>query len=176
MRALGIPDRDDMRSLREELLIEGQDWARVKKRVMFSPDGVAKLAEYLNLFPVQAAAIALAQKKAPSSPSPAVAAALRQNAEHPRAVLGLLTFPGCQPPLIAYVRRRQVHHNRTVLIAELPGVGQINIRVRDYGNFLPNSPTAEVLVRPGDGHLWEFAGNPHGRGTVPHHPRGAGRW
>jgi hypothetical protein len=175
MRAVGIHDRADMRSLRAELLTEGTDWARVKERVMYSDAGAQRLTEQLRLFPATAAAIAHAKKRARSLPSSAKKAALNEGLAQ-RGPLGLLTFPGSEPPLIAYVRRRQTHHNRTVLLAELPGVGPISIRVRDYGHFLPNTPTGEVLVRPGDGHLWEFAGRPGGGGTVPHHPRAPGRW
>lgn len=181
MHALGIADRDDMRSMREELLTVDVDWARVGLRVMLSKIGAEKLAHALNVFPSQLAAIRLAQSMAGLHQSPAPESSpLGATAER----LEALKTASEKTPVVRLLVVPTRVLNPHILLCRLPDLPAherarwVNVRVKSNTNFLPlPADTGEILARHIEGKLYEFAGNPRSqKNDVPRCPRWPGRW
>ncbi len=171
MHRMGIRDRDEMRSIRAELLTEGTDWQRQGKRVMMTPAAAERIASKLSELPALLASIT-ARKNA-GRPDDAV---LQKNA--PAGAIP----EKCCPPISEASCLRVVKNdapNRTLLICEpIPATGErILVRVRDTAHFLPGSPAGHLLAKPVAGStVWQFCGRPGAANVSPRPPRAPGRW
>jgi hypothetical protein len=185
MRRLGLADREDMRSLREEFLSEGVDWAKVGQRIMLSEKAAEKLALELKLFPARLAAIKTAQAASgynvPSEPEKTRLGAV------PPADAPEKTVPAEKTPLVALaVLSQRVVNPHILLCRPLDARPEdrsrwVRVRVKNARNFLPiPAATGWIMARPapeGDGSLYDFAGRPPGdEDAIPRCPRWPGRW
>jgi hypothetical protein len=173
MHRLGVRDRDDMRSMRAELLTEGEDWTRRDgQRVWLTSDAVEKLAAHLAAFPAAVASITAAQKNARSSdPSGA-----EKPQPAPFADVGLPSPAAVPPPKKLRVVQNRLP-NRQLLKCRDESGETVLVRVRDSAHFLPGSKAGEILARPVAGTaVWEFCGNPKNPAISPRCPRYPGQW
>jgi hypothetical protein len=172
MRSLGLSDRDDMRSLREELLAVEVDWAKVGQRIMLTPAAVEKLAAYLKAFPHQLAAAggAIAEAAEPVKTTLVMdAKKIEKTPAPPPSRLLVLPIKVVNPHLIMCRLPETDPNDRR---------NWLRVRVRNSLNFRPLPyETGEILARLVEADLWEFAGNPKSeKNDVPRCPRWAGRW
>jgi hypothetical protein len=185
MRQLGLCDRDDIRSMREELLVEGQDWAKVGQRIMLSSTAAEKLAAHLNGFPAQLAGIRRVQVLSGGlDQSAAEKRALPLLPQEPHAVKTSFTCFDGPTELVRMVLLPQRVLNPRIIIARPASADPndrsawVNVRVKTAVNFRPPpAETGEILARHIEGKLWEFAGNPKStKNDVPRCPRWPGKW
>lgn len=176
MADVGIRDRDEMRSIRQEVLIKGVDWAIVKNRVMFSAEAVLKVREHLQIaVTVCAQASLLASQKRPGDAGDSEPSAEKTPQ---RGLIPEESKPETEPLVVEVIRNSLP--NKHALICRVPGTQQLVtvVGVRDNRKFLPRTKTGAILARPVPGAAaWLFAGNPDSKnGAVPHSPRWPGRW
>lgn len=176
---LGLGDRDDIRSMREELLQENRDWAKVGQRIMLTQAALEKLAAHLKVFPLTVAAITRLQNAATQQHEPPMS---EKTAPDPVAA-ALGPIKSALQIETLYVLPCAVV-NPHILVCRRDGVDPndrsqwVNVRVRSKVNFRPfPAETGLILGRHVGGNLWEFAGNPKSqKNDVPRCPRWPGRW
>ena len=171
MHRMGIRDRDEMRSIRAELLTEGVDWERRGKRVMLTPDAATLIASRLAELPALLASIG-ARKNA---------ATPKDAATEKKPLTAAIPAQSCLPADAATCLRvvKNDAPNRTLLICEpTPSTGErILVRVRDTSHFLPGSAAGYILAKPVAGATaWQFVGRPGCDNSIPRYPRQPGRW
>ncbi|MCF7762782.1 MAG: hypothetical protein K9N62_03830 [Verrucomicrobia bacterium] len=168
MARLGLHNKDDIRSIRTEFLVEDEDWSLIAGRVLWAAAGVEKAAAGIAAVPVVAAVAGLfdtpeqsgtAIKKAP--PELNAEAWMMENAEVVRVVKSDLP-------------------NRRVLICLTDSGRRVTVLgVRDNRLFMPNSLTGRIYAFPDEGGTaaWLYAG-PIVRGPAlnPPSPKTRGRW
>lgn len=168
MHQLGLADRDDMRSLREQLLLPEVDWTKLGQRIMLTAAALEKLERHLQAFPyqvaVQGGAIAeavSAVKTAPAEPAKKKPAALIR--------LCVLPLKPVNPHILMCRVPEKIPSDRS---------GWVRVRVKNSANFrAPPCETGEILARLVEGDLYEFAGNPRSeKNDIPRCPRWVGRW
>ncbi len=175
MRTLGIHDREDIRSMRKELLAEHVDWEQIGQRIMLTPAAVEKLAAALKVFPVTVAGIQTIQKRAEGVDASS-SEKTRAGAFPPE---GEAVKNGAAPVRLLVASHRVA--NPHILVCKRPGSAAgdwVYVRVKSVANFRPlPAATGEILARQVDGGPWEFAGSiKSGGNDVARCPRWPGRW
>lgn len=192
MGRLGL-NRDDIRSIRQEMLIAGEDFREGDNRLIeLSASGIEKIEKNIGLLGGVMVAKLQSQKNAAigsgrfegcSGPAPCAPTLPGQNPAVTHALpfvdpARLIAWPRLKTPQrMTVVWARSANRRALMCVYEGTkdtGSNRLTVQVRDNSNFTPGMV---VLALHESGTIWSFAGNPAApAGSAPRMPRNRGRW